>query len=516
MAARLSLAQQLAQLDDTAPVDFDPEELPGAAGGDEDAEMKDAAAGRGHYLDVGPSNLRKQHDSISDPKYEGKRASRAQLLGDEGDEESEGEDADQPNGFHEEDFQGSDESEVDEGTVNDEDGVVDDEEDAAEGPDESEEEAESGGEEDDQAHEHQTPASESTLPAPASQNDDLTDSLRKNREADLRKGKAVARQVAIWDTLLDARIRLQKSVTAAQKLVDAGTITERADCGDALTGMLDEALALSDELMSFQEKLLEKNEDVTPPARKRRRIEAPEPSVADYGEQLRGLTEDMIALEHTAHPHLVRTLTKWSAKIQAVAPSVLLPSSRNAFSKSAQPKSAVALIDETLSDHNKLLARTRVRRGRLAVEVGEVGGGKDGHAEEPQPDPTEIFDDTDFYQQLLRQVIDARGGNGTDNQDWVQAQKARKARKKVDTKASKGRKIRYDVHEKLQNFMVPIPAYGGWHEEQVDELFASLLGRGYEGAMREVGGEEGGDGGVDGEGKDRQKEKEALHDFRVF
>ncbi|KAL1696494.1 apoptosis-antagonizing transcription factor [Schizophyllum commune] len=515
MAARLSLAQQLAQLDDTTPVDFDPEELPGATGGDEDAEMKDAAAGRGHYLDVGPSNLRKQHDSISDPKYEGKRASRAQLLGDEDDEESEREDADQPNG-HEEDFQGSDESEVDEGMENDEDGGVEDEEDAAEGPDESEEEAESGGEEDNQAHEHQTPASESTLPAPASRTDDLTDSLRKNREADLRKGKAVARQVAIWDTLLDARIRLQKSVTAAQKLVDAGTMTERADCGEALTGMLDEALALSDELMSFQEKLLEKNEDVTPPARKRRRIEAPEPSVADYGEQLRGLTENVVALEHTAHPHLVRTLTKWSAKIQAVAPSVLLPSSRNAFSKSAQPKSAVALIDETLSDHNKLLARTRVRRGRLAVEVGEGEGGKDGDAEKPQPDPAEIFDDTDFYQQLLRQVIDARGGNGTDNQDWVQAQKARKARKKVDTKASKGRKIRYDVHEKLQNFMVPIPAYGGWHEEQVDELFASLLGRGYEGAMREVGGEEGVGGGVDGEGKERQKEVEALHDFRVF
>ncbi|KAL1667889.1 apoptosis-antagonizing transcription factor [Schizophyllum commune] len=510
MAARLSLAQQLAQLDDTAPVDFDPEELPGATGGDEDAEMKDAAAGRGHYLDVGPSNLRKQHDSISDPKYEGKRASRAQLLGDEDEGETDGEEAvDQPNGIHEDDSDAEehvdgpgDHNEMSE----EEDGMEED--DAAEGPYESEEDQESASDEEVDAHEHQSPAPETNPSAPAPQTDDLTDSLRKNREADLRKGKAVARQVAIWDTLLDARIRLQKSVTAAQKLVDAGTITERADCGEALTGMLDEALVLSDELMSFQEKLLEKNEDVTPPARKRRRIEALESSVADYGEQLRGLTEDVVALEHIAHPHLVRTLTKWSAKIQAVAPSVLLPSSRNAFSKSAQPKSAVALIDETLSDHNKLLARTRVRRGRLAVE------GADDDIEKPQPDPTEIFDDTDFYQQLLRQVIDARGG-GADNQDWVQAQKARKARKKVDTKASKGRKIRYDVHEKLQNFMVPIPAYGGWHEEQVDELFASLLGRGYEGAMREVVGG-GVVGGVDGEGKDRQKEAEALQDFRVF
>jgi protein AATF/BFR2 len=39
------------------------------------------------------------------------------------------------------------------------------------------------------------------------------------------------------------------------------------------------------------------------------------------------------------------------------------------------------------------------------------------------------------------------------------------------------------VHEKLQNFMVPVVARGQWHEEQIDELFASLLGKGFEHAM---------------------------------
>lgn len=36
------------------------------------------------------------------------------------------------------------------------------------------------------------------------------------------------------------------------------------------------------------------------------------------------------------------------------------------------------------------------------------------------------------------------------------------------------------MHEKLQNYMVPVPAAHGWHEEQIDELFSSLLGRGFE------------------------------------
>jgi protein AATF/BFR2 len=42
------------------------------------------------------------------------------------------------------------------------------------------------------------------------------------------------------------------------------------------------------------------------------------------------------------------------------------------------------------------------------------------------------------------------------------------------------------VHEKLQNFMVPVPVHGVWHEEQIDELFASLLGKGF-GAVVEEG-----------------------------
>lgn len=49
----------------------------------------------------------------------------------------------------------------------------------------------------------------------------------------------------------------------------------------------------------------------------------------------------------------------------------------------------------------------------------------------------------------------------------------------MDTKASKGRKLRYEVHEKLQNFMVPVTPRGAWHDEQIDELFSSLMGKGF-------------------------------------
>jgi len=138
------------------------------------------------------------------------------------------------------------------------------------------------------------------------------------------------------------------------------------------------------------------------------------------------------------HPHLVHTLSKWSNKIQSVAPSVLLPSNRNAFTKSSRNelKNAVQLISESFSDQTswtKMVDRTRVYRGK-----GERMG---SNLSQPGEHDSEVFDDTDFYQQLLRDVIDARDGGGG-SQDWIQAQKERKKKKVVDTKASKGRKIR--------------------------------------------------------------------------
>jgi len=46
----------------------------------------------------------------------------------------------------------------------------------------------------------------------------------------------------------------------------------------------------------------------------------------------------------------------------------------------------------------------------------------------------------------------------------------------VDTKASKGRKLRFHVQEQIANFET---STGGWKwsDDQIDEFFASLLGQ---------------------------------------
>jgi protein AATF/BFR2 len=204
------------------------------------------------------------------------------------------------------------------------------------------------------------------------------------------------------------------------------------------------------------------------------------------------------------HAHLTRTLAKWSTKVAAVAPSALLPASRKRFSQAGSAmggvKSVGTQIEEMLrNEWPALLSRTRLRRNKGPHVTGEQNSNEIGGED------VEVFDDTDFYQQLLRDVIDAKGGDAG-QVDWMASQRKRKSQKKVDTKASKGRKLRfvffflsltfaskgtlhrYQVHEKAQNFMVPVPLpAGAWHEAQTDELFASLLGKGFDNPEGDVG-----------------------------
>lgn len=67
-------------------------------------------------------------------------------------------------------------------------------------------------------------------------------------------------------------------------------------------------------------------------------------------------------------------------------------------------------------------------------------------------DEPETFKDDDFYYQLLKQVI-----SKDESRRWVELQRFRgKAKRRADTKATKGRKIKKDILPKLVNFMAPV------------------------------------------------------------
>ncbi len=53
--------------------------------------------------------------------------------------------------------------------------------------------------------------------------------------------------------------------------------------------------------------------------------------------------------------------------------------------------------------------------------------------------------------------------------------------------------------------MVPVHVVGGWHEEQIDELFSSLLGKGFESAV-----------GLDEEPLENRLDEGVMAGFQVF
>ena len=120
-------------------------------------------------------------------------------------------------------------------------------------------------------------------------------------------------------------------------------------------------------------------------------------------------------------------------------------------------------------DKDRLVKRTQLKRSVYEV----CGKTNDEQTDETKQNPEdmkdrhlkdydeEIFDDQDFYNQLMRELIDRQTSNVLDpvelSRKSIELQSLRnKNKKKVDTKASKGRKIKFDVHKPMVNFMAPI------------------------------------------------------------
>ena len=139
-----------------------------------------------------------------------------------------------------------------------------------------------------------------------------------------------------------------------------------------------------------------------------------------------------------------------------------------------------AQIRQIMSDEQRLLRRSQLRRSLVAI-IGkpeaeaaqqEVGGRQQNY-------DAEIFDDDDFYHQLLKQLIDSKTSDSADSlsisKKWLEVQQLRrKMKRKVDTRGSKGRKLRYETHKQLLNFMAPEKTFE-MTEDAKDELFASLF-----------------------------------------
>jgi len=120
---------------------------------------------------------------------------------------------------------------------------------------------------------------------------------------------------------------------------------------------------------------------------------------------------------------------------------------------------------------SKVTVESIVAKERKRKDKSELEAPKDELLDE------EIFDDSDFYQELLKELIEMEVSDDPHQglaltRAWLKSKQRPKQHKDVDRRASKGRKIRYVVHEKLVNFMTPSEEP---YPHFVDDLFANLF-----------------------------------------
>ncbi|XP_004643063.1 protein AATF isoform X2 [Octodon degus] len=318
----------------------------------------------------------------------------------------------------------------------------------------------------------------------------LTFSSTKVSE-EVEKGRAVKNQIALWDQLLEGRIKLQKALLTTNQLPQPDVFPVFKDKGgsefiSALKNSHKALKALLRSLVDLQEELLFQYPDTrylvdgTKP-KEESEISSEDDEPVDRKQKRRALPKRK--LEMDAYPGFMakrfadftvyrnRTLQKWHDKTK-------LASGKLGKGFGAFERSVLTQIDHILMDKERLLRRTQTKRSVYRVL------GKPEPAASPIPEnlpgeqeilpqvpanahlkdlDEEIFDDDDFYHQLLRELIERKTSSLDPNdqvamgRQWLAIQKLRsKIHKKVDRKASKGRKLRFHVLSKLLSFMAPI------------------------------------------------------------
>ncbi|KAK4044271.1 apoptosis antagonizing transcription factor-domain-containing protein [Parachaetomium inaequale] len=348
---------------------------------------------------------------------------------------------------------GEDEDE-DEDDEEDEEGGEDEEDDEDEGDEDEDEDEEEDEDEDAQSDDGDNERAQLRKMA-AEGHKSIVAAMSKAAKADAEKGEAVRVQRRAFDSILNLRIRLQKALVAANSFSVVDTSQETGT--EAYQAAEEAAVKLWNTIDSVRHTFMPESSRAKVGDKRKREIDLDTPSQTVW--------ESMQMVEEAAHSHRRKVLDKWSERVKKSNAGL---STRKLVKSETQ--TLVSALDEQLLSSERLVKRARTPRSCAPAQA----------AKKVEED-AQIYDDADFYQLLLKELVDQRStdtgapGESVATVRWA-ALKETKTRKTVDRRASKGRKLRYTVHEKLQNFMAPEDRRG-WEEHAIDRLFGTLFGQ---------------------------------------
>ncbi|KAK6920364.1 AATF leucine zipper-containing domain [Dillenia turbinata] len=346
---------------------------------------------------------------------------------------------------------------------------------------------------------------------------DLLKNLTRHKEEDLLKGQAVKNQRVLWDKSLAFRFLLQKPFSSSNRLPQGPLRSSFCDLDKdvsvAYSDLVTSCQKTLDTLLELQKALVEKNPAISQATEGNSRPSAKNPQASkgldeEADEEWSQISQMQLSFSSFAKHHEIdclifvhciddilslhvlvffgspqhvvlvfcriapfrdKSVDKWQRKTLVTTGAAALKGKSHAFNQKTQVIMVCLLpnISEQVTgymrDPSRMIKRMQLRRSMVAIfsNVSKsflpinflrqyiVDANADG-------DP-ELLDDSEFYQQLLKEFLETFDPTSSEMALYAMKKLRTKKRKIVDCRASKSRKIRYNVHEKIVNFMAPQP-----------------------------------------------------------
>ncbi|KAF7851648.1 hypothetical protein BT93_L3305 [Corymbia citriodora subsp. variegata] len=346
---------------------------------------------------------------------------------------------------------GSDEEEQEE----EEEEVSDEEEDPSSG-DEEEGHEEDGEEQNRRRADDEMKELEKEYMDLRNQEQDILKNLKRHKDEDLLKGQAVQNQKALWDKTLELRFLLQKAFSSSNRLPQEPVRSTFCELDENVNKAYVDVIASTKEtlgcILELQEALLENNPAIAQSiednsAQSKRQLEG--------NKSNNGHTDDewsQISQMHRRMAHFRdKSVDKWHRKTQVTTGAAAMKNKLHAFNQNISEQ-----VSTYMRDPSRMVKQMQQRRSTLGI-FGSVPEHVDNtNKEEANAEgDSELLDDAEFYQQLLKEFFETIDPTSSEAAFYALRRLQTKKRKVVDRRASKSRKIRYHVHEKIVNFMAP-------------------------------------------------------------
>ncbi|XP_078440311.1 rRNA processing protein-like protein isoform X2 [Wolffia australiana] len=287
--------------------------------------------------------------------------------------------------------------------------------------------------------------------------------LKRQKDDDFMKGQSIRNQKALWNKNLEFRFLLQKPFSNSNNLPREPLRSQFSQHDEAINTAYEELILSSEQtlnsMLDLQEALIKSNASIP---------------VEDDGTSNKvDLESDdiwwrIISVQRRFASFRNNSIDRWQRKTQVTSGAAAFKSKLQAFNQNIGDQVAALMRDPSRMIDRMMLHRSSVN---ILGESAEGASASGLESETPVGDP-ELIDDSEFYQQLLKEFFETYDLS-TDPALYSLKKGQTKKRKIVDRRASKSRKIRYHVHEKIVNFMAPKPMI---LPPMAPQLFENLFG----------------------------------------